>query len=98
MLKAGLDDLIAYLAALEPPPSGELSLVWHEWQIALIGGGRNGRVFHVTNEQADLAVKLTARDRFDRAGREYLALTALAEAGLEIAPQPVLLERNRHPN
>jgi hypothetical protein len=98
MLRAELDDLIAYLTALEPPPSGELSLVWHGWQIALIGGGRNGRVFHVRNEQADLAVKLTARDRFDRAGREYLALMALAEAGLEIAPKPVVLERDRHPN
>jgi hypothetical protein len=98
MLRAELDDLIAYLAALEPPPSGELSLTGHGWQIELIGGGRNGRVFHVSKERADLAVKLTARDRFDRAGREYLALMALAEAGLEIAPKPVLLERDRHPN
>lgn len=45
-------------------------------------GGRNGRAFRVTNEQADLAVKLTARDRYDRAGREYHASKALAEAGL----------------
>jgi aminoglycoside phosphotransferase (APT) family kinase protein len=107
MLRAELDDLIAYLSDLVPPPSGELSECWRGWQIVLVGGGRNGRVFHVTGEgpsgaagvvgePSDLAVKLTARDRFDRAGREYHALTALAEAGLAIAPRPVLLERERH--
>jgi hypothetical protein len=106
MLRAELDDLIAYLVDLAPPPSGALAACWRGWQITLVGGGRNGRVFHVTGEQpdgasdgrADLAVKLTARDRFDRAGREYHALLALTEAGLEIAPQPILLERERLAN
>jgi hypothetical protein len=104
MLRADLDDLIAYLVDLVPPPSGELAECWRGWRIVLVRGGRNGRVFRATGEQeggadgepADLAVKLTARDRFDRAGREYQALTALAEAGLAIAPQPVRLERDRH--
>jgi hypothetical protein len=104
MLRAELDDLIAYLVDLVPPPSGERSECWRGWRIVLVGGGRNGRVFHVAGEQTDgaagevtdLAVKLTARDRFDRDGREYQALTALAEAGLAIAPRPVLLERDRH--
>lgn len=104
MLQAAPDDLtdlIAHLAGpLAPPPSGTPAH-WHEWQITPIDGGRNGRVFRATidgadpSERVDLAVKLTARDRHDRAGREYRALQAIAEAGLAIAPRPVLLERDR---
>jgi hypothetical protein len=106
MLQAAPDDLtdlIASLAGPLAPPPGATPARWHAWQIAPIDGGRNGRVFRATTvgqgadsgEQIDLVVKLTARDRHDRAGREYRALQAVAEAGLDIAPRPVLLERDR---
>ena len=95
MLGADLHDLIAYISGLPSPPDG-LTHSWRQWQIALIEGGRNGRVYRATSEQADLAVKLTARDRHDRAGREYCALQTLARAGLEIAPRPLLVERDRY--
>jgi aminoglycoside phosphotransferase (APT) family kinase protein len=37
------------------------------------------------------------RDDRDRAGREYNALRALDEAGLDIAPRALLLDRGRYP-
>jgi len=93
-----LPDLVDYAYSLpSSPPAGE-SVCWRQWRIIPIPGGRNGRVYRATSEQADLAVKLTARDQHDRAGREYHALQALTQAGLEIAPRPLLLDRDRHSN
>jgi len=104
MLAADLHDLIAYIVGPLAPPVGGTPVCWQTWQISPIDGGRNGRVFRatcaratLTGERADLAVKLTARDRFDRAGREYQALQMIGEAGLTIAPRPLLLDRDGHP-
>ncbi len=66
---------------------------WNEWRIARITGGWNNLLYRATGPAGDLAVKFTIRDRRDRAGREYGALQALRQAGLSVAPEPVLLDR-----
>ncbi len=88
-----LYSLLDYLAQAAPEAE-------HDWQnghIALITGGRNNRLYRVTDSEADIVVKFSQRDGRDRAGREYGALLALWQAGLRIAPQPLLLERTRYP-
>lgn len=78
---------------------------WREWQIQPIVGGWNNLLYRAihqnrailmnraTGEIGDLAIKFTVRDERDRAGREYNALCALQQAGLDLAPQPILLDR-----
>ena len=67
------------------------------WQVQPIPGGMNNLVYQVCNADEQYAVKFTIRDARDRAGREYQALSALQAAGLNIAPQPVLLDRESFP-
>jgi aminoglycoside phosphotransferase (APT) family kinase protein len=67
-----------------------------DWRITPIAGGRNNLLYRATSPDADLAVKFTVRDERDRAGREYSALAALREAGLSIAPEPILLDRTHY--
>lgn len=69
---------------------------WRDWQVTPIAGGRNNLLYRATSPDADLAVKFTVRDERDRAGREYSALAALREAGLSIAPEPILLDRTHY--
>ena len=57
----------------------------------------NGRVFRASGTEGDVAVKFTVRDSRDRAGREWAALTLLAENSGTLAPRPLLLERDRYP-
>jgi hypothetical protein len=52
----------------------------------------NGLVYHAVGPPGDLAVKFSARDERQRAQREYGALLALRQAGLDVAPAPVLLD------
>ncbi len=70
---------------------------WGQWRIGPIGGAGNNLLYRATSDGRDLAIKFTIRDARDRAGREYEALSALREAGLDIAPRPVLLDRARAP-
>jgi thiamine kinase-like enzyme len=49
----------------------------------------------VTGAEGDFAVKFTIRDERDRAGREYYTLLALSQAGFQLAPEPLLIDRNR---
>jgi thiamine kinase-like enzyme len=76
--------------------SDRANFEWRCWRVARVGGGGNNILYHATNYQHDLAVKLTIRDDRDRAGREYAALLALQRAGLAIAPAPVWLDRQRY--
>lgn len=69
---------------------------WRDWQITRIAGGRNNLVYRVSGPRGDLALKFTVRDERDRAGREYDALTALRQAGLSVAPEPILLDRTSY--
>ncbi len=70
---------------------------WREWRIEHIAGGANNLIYRATSAAHDLAIKWTIRDARDRAGREYAALAALREAGLDLAPAPLWLERERYP-
>lgn len=64
---------------------------WPDWVIVAVHGGWNGLVYRATGPWGDLAIKFTPRDDRHRAMREYQALLALHEAGLPIAPCPVLV-------
>lgn len=72
---------------------------WQDWQIMPIAGGWNNLLYRViltdqaTGDAGDLAIKFTVADERDRAGREYNALCALQQAGLDLAPLPILLDR-----
>ena len=69
---------------------------WQDWSIVRIDGGLNGRIFRATGPAADLAVQFTTRDTRDRAGREWAALEFLAENSADLAPLPLLLDRDRY--
>lgn len=86
------DRLLPLLTYLDAHPAAEAH-TWQEWQIAPVAGGANNLLFRASNGTNDYAVKFTVRDERDRAGREYAALSAIAEAGAAIAPRPVLLDR-----
>ncbi len=66
------------------------------WRIAPLPGGRNNRLFKLSNASLSVVAKFTMRDARDRAGREYNALLSLAAAGLAIAPLPFLLDRDAY--
>lgn len=84
--------LIGFLAQIEP----QTEIEWNGWRVARVTSGWNNLIYRATNSEFDYAVKFTRRDNRDRAGREFKALTALRDIGLNIAPAPVLLEQNRY--
>lgn len=84
--------LLDYLARAERRADGR----WDIWEIVNIDGGRNNRLYRASCDLGDLVVKFTIRDARDRAGREFNALTALRQAGLHLAPVPVLLDRDSY--
>ncbi len=84
--------LLAHLAEAERALTGQ----WGRWKVEPIAGGWSNLLYRVTDSTCDLAVKFTVRDERDRAGREHAALLALQEAGLALAPQPWLLDRDSY--
>ena len=91
--EAMLRPLLDYLARAEHRADSK----WNVWQIANINGGRNNWLYRASCTLGDLVVKFAIRDERDRAGREFGALTALRQAGLKIAPAPLLLDCERYP-
>lgn len=85
-------DLLQHLDSARPQSPS----TWRNWTITPITGGANNLLYRITSDAGDYAVKFTLRDARDRAGREAAALRALREAGLEIAPVLVLLDRDRY--
>jgi aminoglycoside phosphotransferase (APT) family kinase protein len=69
---------------------------WHDWTIVCVSGGRNNLIYRANQSTATLAIKFTVRDERDRAGREYAALSALRQAHLSIAPEPLMLDRTSY--
>lgn len=66
------------------------------WDVRQIAGGANNLIYYAHNGEMELAIKFCVNDERDRAGREYDALRVLQEAGLKLAPRPLLLDRNRY--
>jgi aminoglycoside phosphotransferase (APT) family kinase protein len=91
-----LDSVAGLLGYLSDDPPGAAH-GWRGWRISPVAGGANNRLYRATGPAGDLAIKFTLRDTRDRAGREYAALVALRTLGLDLAPAPVLLERDRFP-
>jgi thiamine kinase-like enzyme len=88
-----LHPLLVYLSTLESTPG---AWMWQGWRLHCVDGGMNNRLFCARGDDLTLAIKFTLSDDRDRAGREWHTLHALAEAGLAIAPQPILLDRERY--
>jgi aminoglycoside phosphotransferase (APT) family kinase protein len=84
--------LLDYLDAEAPQSPG----LHAGWRIVPVAGGANNLLYRATSAAADYAVKFTVRDGRDRAGREYAALSLLEQAGLQIAPRAIALERERY--
>jgi len=85
-----MNELLAYLGSR--PENG----LFQTWRIVRIEGGANNLIYRVTNSQADLAFKFTIDDARHHANREYHALLALQQAGLDIAPVPVFLDETTY--
>jgi aminoglycoside phosphotransferase (APT) family kinase protein len=69
---------------------------WEGWEVRRIDGGRNSLLYRAVAPGHDLAIKFAMDDWRDRVGREYNSLAALRRAGLDVAPEPVLLDRTRY--
>lgn len=89
MSDVGLAPLLAFLDAARP----RRTVANGAWRVSPVSGGANNVLYRAASERADLAVKFVIRDARDRAGREHDALSALRDAGLDVAPAPVLLDR-----
>lgn len=90
-----MSDLAALLRHIDAA-APTAAMRWGRWRIVPIPGGANNLLYRATAPDADYAIKLTVRDDRDRAGREYAALSALHAAGHALAPEPVLLDRERY--
>lgn len=80
--------LLEHLDNTDPRDTGS----WHGWQVTLLDGGRNNRLFRVRHSIGDFVAKFTIRDDRNRAHREFQALLAMKEAALAIAPMPILVD------
>lgn len=89
---AALGKLLEYLAVAQPREPQQFGT----WHIQKVTGGANNLVYRASNSIIDVAVKFCVRDERNRAGREYGALLALREAGLILAPRPLLLEQRHY--
>ncbi len=69
---------------------------WRGWQCSQINGGANNLLYRASDGDSRVAIKFTVRDDRDRAGREHEALLALQRAGVDVAPRPLLLSRDRY--
>ncbi len=93
VIKKILPSMLDFIASL----GGKNEQSWRGWRIDRVEGGWNNLLYRATGEQVDLAVKFSVADERDRAGREFHALEALAQNGLDIAPEPICLDRERYP-
>lgn len=90
------NSLIALLRYLDQAPLPGPQR-WQDWQVAPVTGGANNLLYHATlghspTDSVGYAVKFTVRDERRRAWREFAALSALRQAGVEVAPQPIWLD------
>ena len=69
---------------------------WQGWHIEPISGGANNLLFRARGKRGDFAVKFAIRDARNRASREYKTLLALQEAGVQLAPAPILIDEHSY--
>lgn len=69
---------------------------WGDWHVSRVQGAGNNLLYRVRGALGDFAIKWTLRDERNRAEREYLALHAVHQAGLDLAPMPIVLERDAY--
>ncbi len=62
--------------------------------IQRVRGGANNAMFRVRVDGEKYACKLFVADERHRAQREYSALRLLEREGLDIAPQPILIDES----
>lgn len=80
--------IVEYLAHLQ---SECLDHEWQQWLIRPVTSGNN-RVYRVTRDSDDWAVKFAIRDNRDRARREFNSLVFLDGLQAQIAPRPIHLD------
>ena len=70
--------------------------IWTEGEVTArrVGGGGNNALYHVKLDGQQYACKLCVDDGRCRAAREHGALSLLEAAGIDIAPQPLLLDES----
>ena len=86
-----LERLVDHLATSPSQPHD-----FGNWRVTPVNSGANNLLYRATSEDVDVAVKVTLRDERNRAEREFLALTALQQLELRLAPAPVWLEQERY--
>ncbi len=91
-LPNSLENLLQYID--DTHPIGQET--WNDSTIESIDGGVNNLVYRVKHKGYDFACKFTIRDERNRARREFVALRALREEGLEIAPAALWLDENTY--
>ena len=87
-----LSPLLDYLHSESPRRTED----WRGWRITPVADTVSGRTYLVEGGDVPLGVKFATRDHLDRAGTEYGCLSALQATIPGIAPEPVLLERDRY--
>ena len=92
MDSGALTALLSYLDTAQPNEWQQVG----DWYVRRVAGGANNLVYRASGSAGEVAVKFCIKDARDRAGREFGALSALREAGLTLAPKPLLLERERY--
>lgn len=88
-----LPALLKYLSNAAARPQK----TWQGWQLSMVDGGSNNRLFRATSAEADLAVKFILPDNRRRAEREFTALCLLADLPRPAAPAPVWLGVQGYP-
>ena len=89
--KQALTPLLDYLAAGDNLTDEQ----WNDWHISQVHSGTQNLLYRTTNVQDDFAVKFI-KPTNHRAWREYGSLLALDQAGLSIAPKPVMIESSSY--
>ncbi len=82
--------LLDYLSTRPP------DMHWQGWEIRRVSGGHNNLLYHARGPGGNLAVKWTRRDDRDRAGRECAALQLLRRRAMHLAPEALLVDRERY--
>lgn len=95
-LRALLDHLAKPAIAAQLDEAANPPVSWDGWTVARATGSLNNRIYRASGPAADLAIKLTMRDQYRRAIREYQSLRVLERAGLDVGPRALLLEQERY--